>query len=377
MQCSRAGQFLLLAGAVMAFASCGPKKPAEIKIGNVNPVTGEAATFGASTKNGATLAAEEWNAAGGLLGKQIKLVYADDKGDPAEGAVVFTKLIQQDNVTAILGGITSRVALAGAPIAQAAKIPMLTPTATNEKVTQVGDYIFRSCFIDSFQGQVAAKFAATEFKATKAAIIYDVGSDYSKGLAENFQSAFAAGGGKIVASEGHPSGATDFKAQLTKIIQAKPEVIYVPDFYNDVGLIAKQARELGFKGPLAGADGWDSPELAKIAGDAIEGGIFTNHYSKDDTRAVVQDFVKKYRDKFGAEPDALAALSYDGANLLFDAIKRAGKTDGTAIRDALASSKFDGVIGSITYDANRNPIKSAVIIEMKGGAQVYRTTVNP
>ena len=373
---SKLGAALLAAACIFAFASCG-SGGSEIKIGNINPVTGEAASFGASTKNGATMAAEEWNAKGGLLGKKIKLVYADDKGDPAEGAAVFTKMIQQDKVTAILGGITSRVALAGAPIAQEAKVPMLTPTATNEKVTQVGDYIFRSCFIDSFQGTVAAKYAAGELKAKKAAIIFDVGSDYSKGLSENFKTVFEAAGGKVVASEAHPSGATDFKAQLTKIVQAKPDVLYVPDFYNDVGLIAKQVRELGFKGPMVGVDGWDSPELVKIAGDSIEGGVFTNHYSKDDTRPVVQDFVKRYQDKYKSDPDALAALAYDGANILFDAIKRAGKTDAAAIRDALAATNADGVIGKITYDANRNPIKSAVIVEIKGGKQVYKMTVNP
>jgi len=367
---------VLVAITAVLAVSCG-KGGSEIKIGNINPVTGEAASFGASTKNGATMAADEWNAKGGLLGKKIKLVYADDKGDPAEGAAVFTKMIQQDKVTAILGGITSRVALAGAPIAQEAKIPMLTPTATNEKVTQVGDYIFRSCFIDSFQGTVAAKYAANELKATKAAIIFDVGSDYSKGLSENFKAVFEAAGGTVVASEGHPTGTTDFKAQLTKIVQAKPEILYVPDFYNDVGLIAKQARELGFKGAMVGVDGWDSPELAKIAGDAIEGGVFTNHYSKDDTRPIVQEFVKKYQDKYHADPDALAALAYDGANILFDAIKRAGKADAAAIRDALQATDMDCVIGKITYDANRNPIKSAVIIEIKGGKQVYKTTVNP
>jgi len=357
--------------------SCGAGGGAEIKIGNINPVTGEAATFGQSTKNGATMAADEWNAKGGILGKKIKLVYADDKGDPAEGAAVFTKMIQQDKVAAILGGITSRVALAGAPIAQAAKVPMLTPTATNEKVTQVGDYIFRSCFIDSFQGTVAAKYVANELKATKAAVIFDVGSDYSKGLAENFKAVFESAGGKVVASEAHPSGATDFKAQLTKIVQAKPEVLFVPDFYNDVGLIAKQVRELGFKGAMVGVDGWDSPELVKIAGDAIEGGVFVNHYSKDDTRPLIQDFVKKYQEKYKADPDALAALSYDGANILFDAIKRAGKVDAVAIRDALQATDSEAVIGKIKYDANRNPIKSAVIIELKAGKQVYKTTVNP
>jgi branched-chain amino acid transport system substrate-binding protein len=367
----------LAAALSLAIFGCAAGPTNVIKIGSVNPVTGEAATFGTSTKSGVALAAEEWNAKGGLLGRQIKLVFADDKGDPSEGATVFTKLIRQDGVVAILGGITSRVALSGAPIAQSSGVPMLTPTATNEKVTQVGDYVFRSCFIDSFQGRVAAKYVAESLGAKKAAIIFDVGSDYSKGLAENFKSTFTAAGGQVTAVEGHPSGVTDFTAQLTKIVQAKPDVVYIPDFYNDVALIAKQVRDLGFKGFLVGADGWDSPELSKIAGEAIEGGIFTNHYSKDDTRPVVQDFVKKYEAKYGAKPDALAVLSYDGANILFDAIQRAGKTDGAAIRDALAATKLDVVTGTITYDAERNPVKAAVIVEMKGGSQVYKATVQP
>ncbi len=369
-------RFGLVALAALSFFSCG-SKTSEIKIGSINPVTGEAATFGTSTKNGATLAAEEWNKAGGVLGKQIKLVYADDKGDPAEGATVFTKLIQEVKVVAIVGGITSRVALAGAPIAQAAKVPMLSPTATNEKVTEAGDYIFRSCFIDSFQGRVAAKYAIEGFKAKTAAIIFDIGNDYSKGLAENFTATFTALGGKVVTTEAHPTAAVDFKAQLTKIIRAKPDVVYIPDFYNDVALIARQIRELGYKGNLVGCDGWDSPELAKIAGAAIEGGVFTNHYSKDDTRPVVQEFVAKYKARFNAEPDALGVLAYDGMNIMLDSIKRAGSTDGQAIRDALAATKLDTVTGTITYDEKRNPVKSAVIVEMKGGAQVYRTTVNP
>jgi branched-chain amino acid transport system substrate-binding protein len=371
---SRAFAFAVLTAAVFSACSSGSD---EIKIGNINPVTGEAATFGASSKNGAILAAEEWNARGGLLGKKIKLVFSDDKGDPTEGATAFTKAIQQDKVVAVLGGITSRVALAGAPICQEAKIPLLTPTATNEKVTEAGDYVFRSCFIDSFQGGVAAKFARGELKLSRAAVIYDVGSDYSKGLAENFKAAFEAAGGSVSDMEAHPSGASDFKAQLTKIVQGKPDAIYIPDFYNDVALIAKQARELGFKGAFIGCDGWDSPELVKIAGDAIEGGVFTNHYAKDDTRPMVQEFVKKYEAKFNVEPDALSVLAYDGANILFDAIRRAGKTDGAAIRDALAATKIDTVTGSISYDSKRNPIKSVVMVEIKGGRQVYRATVNP
>lgn len=362
--------------AALAMISCGGTSN-EIKIGAVSPLTGEAATFGLSTKNGMELAVAEWNAAGGLLGKQIKLIVEDDKGDPAEGASVFSKLIEQDKVVAIVGGITSRVALAGAPIAQAAKIPMMTPTATNEKVTQVGDYIYRSCFIDPFQGTVAAKFAVESLSAKNVAIIFDLGNDYSKGLAETFKASLEALGGQVVASEGYPSGATDFKAQLTKIVQSKPDSLYIPAYYNDVGLIAKQVRELGYKGTLLGSDGWDSSELVKIGGSAVDGGYFTNHYSKDDTRPEVQALVQKYSAKYGAAPDALGVLAYDGMNIMLDAIKRAGSTKNEAIRDALKTTNLACVGGQIRYDEFRNPVKSVVIIEMKDGQQVYKTTINP
>lgn len=362
--------------AVVAMVSCG-KTSNEIKIGAICPLTGEAATYGLSTKNAMELAVSEWNASGGVLGKQIKLIVEDDKGDPAEGAAVFRKVIEQDKVVAIVGGITSRVALAGVSIAQDAKVPMLSPTATNEKVTLAGDYIYRSCFIDPFQGTVGAKFAAEDLAVKKVGIIFDVGNDYSKGLSETFTKAFEALGGQIVSNEGYPSGVTDFKAQLTKIIQSAPEVIYIPAYYSDVGLIAKQARELGFKGTLLGVDGWDSSELVKIGGDAVNGGFFTNHYSKDDTRPEVQAFVKKYSEKYGAAPDALAALAYDGMNIMLDAIKRAGKTTNTAVRDALKATNLACVGGQITFDEFRNPKKSVVIIEMKDGEQVYKTTVNP
>ncbi|MGB4571477.1 MAG: ABC transporter substrate-binding protein [Rectinemataceae bacterium] len=358
-------------------ASCGGGKASEIKIGAVSPLTGEAATFGLSTKNGMELAVEEWNAAGGLLGKQIKLIVEDDKGDPAEGAAVFSKLIEQDKVVAIVGGITSRVALAGAPIAQAAKVPMMTPTATNEKVTQIGDYIYRSCFIDPFQGTVAARFAFDDLGVRNAAVIFDLGNDYAKGLSETFSASLQSLGGQIVASEGYASGVTDFRAQLTKIVQSKPDCLYIPAYYNDVGLIAKQVRELGYTGPLVGSDGWDSSELVKIAGDSVDGGYFTNHYSKDDTRPEVQAIVQKYTAKFGAAPDALAVLAYDGMNIMLDAIKRAGKTNNEAIRDALKATDLTAVGGQITFDEFRNPVKSVVIIEMKGGEQVYKTTINP
>ncbi|HUX39868.1 MAG TPA: ABC transporter substrate-binding protein, partial [Rectinemataceae bacterium] len=286
-----------------------------IVIGAVGPISGPAAIFGVSTKNAYEMAIAEWNAKGGLLGKPIKLDFADDGGDPAEGATVYTKLIQQDEVVAIVGTVMSKVSLAGAPICQAAGIPMISPTSTNPKVTQVGDYIFRACFIDPFQGTVGAEFAYNTLNAKKAGVLFDNGNDYNKGLAEYFQTKYQQLGGTIVDYESYYTGTTDFRAQIAKILADKPEVLYSPNYYQDDALIAKQARELGFKGPIVGGDGWDSPDLVRIGRAAVENCYFTNHYSKDDTRPIVQDFVQKYQAKYGEAPDALAALGYDAMNI--------------------------------------------------------------
>jgi branched-chain amino acid transport system substrate-binding protein len=365
----------LAIGSILPFVGCDKNK--EVVIGGVAPLTGEAATFGTSTKQGYDLAVAEWNAKGGVLGKQVKLVFADDKGDPAEGATVFTKLIEQDKACAILGTVMSKVSLAGAPICQAAKIPMIATASTNPKVTDVGNFIFRACFIDPFQGTVGAKFAFDDLKAKKAACLFDVGNDYTKGLSEFFKAKFTALGGEVVGFEGHATGTSDFKAQLTKVLAAKPDVLYISDYYSDVAIMAKQARELGFKGPMIGGDGWDSPKLVEIAGPAVEGCFFTNHYAKEDKAPIVQEFVKKYTDKYKAAPDALAALAYDAANIMLDAINRAGSTDGTAIQSALTKTDLRVVTGQVKFDEKRNPVKSAVIIEIKGGQQVYKTTVAP
>jgi len=371
-----------LVSAVLAVALAGTflacdKNGKEIRIGGVGPLTGEAATFGVSTKNGYDMAVAEWNAKGGVLGKQVKLTFADDKGDPAEGATVFTKLIEQDKSVAIIGTVMSKVSLAGAPICQNAKIPMIATSSTNPKVTEVGDYIFRACFIDPFQGTVGAKFAFEDLKAKTAACIFDVGNDYTKGLSEFFKAKFTALGGQVVGYEGHATGTTDFKAQLTKVLAAKPDVLYVSDYYNDVALIAKQARELGFKGPMLGGDGWDSPKLVEVGGAAVEGCYFTNHYSQDDTSPIVTEFVKNYKAKYNAVPDALAALGYDSTYIMLDAIQRAGSTDGDKIKAALVATDLKTVTGQVKFDDHRNPVKSAVIIEIKGGKQTFKTTVNP
>lgn len=351
--------------------------PQTIKIGGIGPVTGEASTFGVSTKNGYEMMIEEWNAKGGVLGKQIELVFADDKGDPTEGATAAQKLINEDKVVAIAGAVMSKVSLAIAPICQNAGIPMVSPTSTNPKVTQVGDYIFRACFIDPFQGTVGAIFAYNDLNARKAGVLFDNSNDYTKGLAEFFRDKFTALGGEIVAFEGHPAGTTDFTPFLTNILKGKPDVIYCSDYYNDDGLMAKQARQLGYTGPFLGGDGWDSPDLVKIGGDAVNGAYFTNHFSKDDQRPEVQEFVKKYTEKYGQAPDALAALGYDAMGLLLQAIQNAGSTDGAKIKDALKNIDYHGVSGEIKFDAERNPVKSAVIIKIENGQQVYVTTVNP
>ena len=352
-------------------------KEATIKIGGIAPVTGDAATFGISTRNGYEMAIEEVNENGGILGKKVELVFADDKGDPTEGATAAQKLINQDKVVAIVGTVMSKVTLAMAPICQSSGVVLITSGSTNPAVTQVGDYIFRACFLDSFQGTVGANFAYNYLNARTAGIIYDLGNDYTKGLAEFFEKQFETLGGTVVASEGHPSGTTDFTPQLTKIIEAKPDVIYCPDYYNDSGLIAKQTRGLGYNGPLLGSDGWDSPDLFKIAGDAVNGCYFTNHFSKDDPRPEVQSFVKKYTEKYGEPPEALATLGYDAMGLMLQAIKDAQSTDSVKIRDALKNIVYKGVTGTIKFDENRNPIKSVVILKVEDGKQVYVTTVNP
>ncbi len=350
----------------------------DVRIGLVTPLTGDVATFGESTRNAAVLWAEEVNAKGGLLGGKVVLAIEDDRNIPAETANAVQKLISQNKVVAVVGSVASKCTLAGAPIAQSAKVPMISPTSTNEAVTKVGDYIFRACFIDPFQGTVMAKFAFTKLNAKNAAMLYDIGNDYTKGLAENFKKSFEALGGKIVASETYGVGESDFSAQLTKIRSAKPDVLFLPDYYNSVGLQAKQARQLGITATFLGGDGWDSSELVPIGGSAIEGGMFSNHYAPGSADPVAKNFYDNYVKKFGAPPDALAALAYDACLIVGEAITKAGKLDKTAIRDAMAATKdLHAVSGVLTFDANRNPIKSAVILEVKGGKFVYRDTVNP
>lgn len=370
---------LLMVGVLMA--GCGGQAGTDsdqIKIGADLELTGGISTFGNSTLNGVKLAFKEINAAGGVLGKKIVLVSEDNKSEPAEAANAAKKLIEQDQVLAIIGAVASSNTLAAAPIAQAAQVPMITATSTNPQVTDTGDYIFRTCFIDPFQGTIMSKFATNTLKAKTAAVFTDITSDYSKGLTEVFKADFQKLGGKIIAQESYAQKDTDYNAQLTKIKAANPDVIYIPGYYTEVGLIIKQARQLGLKQPFLGTDGWDSPKLTEIAGTATNNGYFSNHYSPDDQAPAIQDFVKKYEAEYGQVPDALATLGYEGGLILADAIKRAGKADRQAIRDALAATKdFPATTGNITLDEKRNPIKAAVIIEMKDGKQSFLEKVNP
>lgn len=358
---------VLILSMVVTLSACGKNDKAddEIRIGVLAPMTGAAATYGESTWNAVVLAAEERNSKGGINGKEIKLFLEDTRLDANEGANGATKLIEQDKVHGIIGAVASSVSMAASSVAQRNEVPMISPTSTNEAVTKQGDFIFRACFIDPFQGYVMAKFAIEELGAKTAAVIYDNGNDYTVGLTENFVKAFEEMGGTVTAKETYAANDQNFSAQLTKIRRDEPDVLFLPDYYNVVGLIARQARDMGIQSTFLGGDGWDSPDLAKIAGPSIEGGYFSNHYSPDNKSPIAEHFIDAYRAKHGSTPDALAALAYDAALVLFEAIERADSTDGKAIRDAMASiSNFEVVSGSITFDENRNPVKSAVVLQV-------------
>jgi len=360
--------------ALLGSFGCGGTASQDITVGEYGSLTGDKATFGIMTKKGIELAVEEVNAAGGVLGKKVRVIVEDDQGKPEEAANAVQKLVNQDRVVAVLGEVASSNSIAAAPVCQQGKVP----SSTNPTVTEKGDFIFRVCFIDPFQGVVMSKFARETLKADEVAILTDVKSDYSIGLAKFFKEDFTSHGGKIVAEKSYAAGDNDFQAQLTSIRDSKPKAIFVPGYYTEAGLIAKQARGLNISVPLLGGDGWDSAKLFEIGGAALNNTYFSNHYSVDDPSPEIQKFVGDFKKKFNQVPDALAALGYDAARVLFDAQKRAGSVDGTKVRDALAVTKdFAGVTGKITIDAHRNPVKSAVVLEVKDGKLVYVSTVAP
>src|SRR6185295_11987545 len=350
-----------------------------IKVGYYGDLSGRTSSFGQSTKNGAQMAADEINQAGGIDGRKIEIVVEDDQGEPNKAATVVTKLINQDKVVALIGEVASSNSLAAAPKAQEAKVPMISPSSTNQAVTQVGDYISRVCFIDPFQGEVMAKFAANNLKAKRAAILFDSNSDYSKGLVQFFKAAFAKLGGEIVTEKAYAQRDRDFTGQLTAIRDLNPDVIYVPGYYQEVGVIAKQTKQLGIKAPMLGGDGWDSPQLWDLGGEALNGSFISNHYSVDDPSPVIQDFVGRFKAKNnGTAPDALAALAYDAMMVLADSIKRAGGTECVALRNAIAqTANFKGITGVISLNADRNAIKPAVVLELRDKKFVYKETIAP
>jgi len=365
--------------AALLFTACGKKADSnEILIGEFGALTGPIATFGQNTHKGVMMAVDEINAAGGVLGKQIRLLVEDDQGKPEEALTAVTKLISKDRVVALIGEFASSNSLAAAPFAQQSRIPMLSHGSTNPKVTQVGDYIFRACFIDPFQGEVMAKFASASLGLKRVAILRDIKSDYSVGLADYFTRSFTAAGGQIVADESYSAGDKDFNAQLTSIRQKNPDAIFIPGYYTEIGLIARQTRRLGIQAVLLGGDGWDSEKLWEIGGDALNGSFFSNHYSVDNPDPAIQAFVEKFRERHGHAPDALAALGYDATRMLVAAIARAGSDDPKAIRDALAATRdFPGITGVITLNENRDAVKSAVVLEVRDGKFLYKETVDP
>jgi branched-chain amino acid transport system substrate-binding protein len=354
-----------------------------IKIGANLELSGGVASYGQGIAEGLELAIEEINKEG-IDGKKLELVKADNKSDAAESTSSALKLITQDQVAAIVGAATSGNTKAQIEIAQENKIPVITPSGTSEDITYAGgklnDYIFRTCFIDPFQGEIAANFAAKDLKVKKAAVMIDSGSDYAKGLAASFKTAFEKNGGTVIDEEfAYVAKETDFRATLTKLKGEKPDFVYVPGYYEEVGLILKQAREIGLDAPFMGGDGWDSPKLVEIAGaDALNNTFITNHYSSGDTDAKIQDFVKAFKEKYNETPDAFNALGYDTGYLLADAIKRAGSGDPEAIQKALEETKdLELVTGTFTYDEKHNPVKSATILTYENGEQKFQTKVNP
>ena len=349
-----------------------------IKIGEFASLTGKEATYGQNAHKGTLLAIEETNAAGGVLGRKLELITEDDQSKPGEAATVVKKLISREKVVAVLGEITSGRTLEAAPICQNARIPLVSPGATATQVTARGDYIFRVCFIDEFQGTVMAKFARETLKLNRVAILSSVSSAQSVGLAKYFRERFTADGGTLALEQKYGEGDKDFRAQLTAIKAAGVEGVFVPGYYAEAALIARQARDLGLTAHFMGVDGWESPELVAVGGAAVEGAYLSTHYSPENKSSAVVDFNTRFRARWGVDTNALSALGYDSAMVLIDALKRAGTTEGPKLRDALAATKdFSGATGRITFDAQRNPTKSAVVLTVKNGHYAFVQDVHP
>lgn len=369
---------VVLAGVLLGPAGCkdkgaeGGSATGEIVIGEYASLTGATATFGQSSHNGLMLALEEINQKP-VLGRTIRVITEDDRSDASEANTAVQKLISRDKVVVVIGEVASKRSLAGGSVCQKFAIPMVSPASTNPAVTQIGDYIFRCCFTDDFQGTVGAQFALKEMAGIKkekwgtVAVFTDAANDYSKGLSKAFKDYYPNHGGRIVAEESYREGDSDFRSQLSKIKSQNPQAVFLPGYYTDIGKIVRQARELQLDVPFFGGDGWDSSETLKL-GAAADNCFFTNHYSPDDPRGPVQEFIQKYKARYNEIPDAMAILGYDAMRVTADAIQRAGKAEPRAIRDALAATKdFPGASGTITMDANRNARKPIVVLRINGG----------
>ena len=369
---------LLVIGVTVTGCGKGQAPDREIVIGEFGSLTGTTAAFGISARNGIDMAMKEINEKGGIHGKKIRIIVEDDQGKPEEAQTVVTKLISRDRVVAVLGEVSSSRSLAAAPVCQSSQIPMISPASTTPKLTAIGDYIFRVCFIDTFQGPVAARFVRDHLHLKRVAILRDIRNEYSVGLAEFFAQYLRNMGGDIVADESYGEGDTDFSAQLTSIRSKDPEAIFVPGYYTEVGLIARQARKLGLTVPLIGGDGWDSARLWQIGGEALNGCYFVTHYSLHDPNPIIQNFVAKYKKSYGEQPDTNAVLAYDAANILFAAFEQEGSSDPKRLRDTIARTKdFMGVTGKITLDQDRNAVKPAIVVRVNNGDFEYITTINP
>ncbi len=363
---------------VLGIAGCGGD---EVKIGVSAPLSGDIAALGQSTRNAILLAQEEINAKGGIringALKKVRFIIEDDENKPESTATVFQKLINQDRVVAIIGSQSSKCSNAGAPIAESAGIPQITPWSTNPNVTKGKRFVFRACFVDTYLGSILARFAKNRLKAGTAAVLYDVASDANKGIAEVFRDEFSRIGGKIVGFETYNTNDKDFSAQLSKIRGANPDILFLPNYFNEVPLQVQQARKLGITCRVIGNDAWDNPELITLGGQVMDGAYFSNHYSPDVDRPASREFIARYGKKFNTPVDAAAALTYDSAYILVKAIEKAGKTDPGAIRDAIAATRnFNGVTGAISYNGSGDPLKGAVIIRIEKGKFVFDSAVN-
>ncbi|HJQ30646.1 MAG TPA: ABC transporter substrate-binding protein [Pyrinomonadaceae bacterium] len=379
-----------LAAACLALAGCGraggggqvvvkPTPDERVRLGAFMALTGDTAQYGISALNGLRMAVEEANAAGGVGGRRVELIVQDTRSDATETEVVVRRLVEESRVHALVGEVVSSRSLAAARVAQASGVPMLTPSATSPDVTAVGDYIFRSCYTDNFQSAALVHFAIGNLSALRAALLVDSDQQYSVELARLIREEFERHGGKVVAEQSYRDGAADFSVQLAEVGAAQPDVVFIPGYYLEAGLLARQAREVGISVPLLGGDGWDSPRLYEIGGDALKGDFFSTHFSAEDTDPQVQRFVADYRRLFTSTPDSFAATAYDAARIVLDAVGRASSLEHGAVRDALAATRdFPGVTGTVTFDAERNAVKPVVVVRIgDNGRQSVESHVAP